>query len=99
MYKDVLASRLGLSSVSDSLLEAEMTRYSLKVQGLLGHRCSTPMLAMTVNSELYSTEKDAKLIASSSLSGKLIQMSKMPLQDHISMSMRQMMEWIDKRMR
>lgn len=99
MYKDVLASRLGLSSVSDSLLEAEMTRYSLKVQGLLGHRCNTPMLAMTMSKDLYSTEKDAKLIASSSLNGKLIQIPKMPLHDHINASLKQMMEWIEKRMR
>jgi esterase FrsA len=99
MYKDVLASRLGLSSVSDSLLEAEMTRYSLKVQGLLGHRCPTPMLAMSMNNNLYSTESDAKLIASSSLNGKLISMPKTLHQDHITASLMQMMEWIEKKMR
>lgn len=98
MYKDVLASRLGLCSVSDSLLIAEMTRYSLKVQGLLGHRCHTPMLATSMNNEIYNTAEDAKLIASSSLSGKLIQMPKTPLQDHITESIKQTMTWINKKM-
>lgn len=98
MYKDVLASRLGLCSVSDSLLVSEMYRYSLKVQGLLGHRCSTPMLAVCMNNQLYHTIEDAKLIASSSLHGKFVQIPKKPLRNHVEESLKQTMEWIDNMM-
>ncbi|HEB5885863.1 TPA: esterase FrsA, partial [Yersinia enterocolitica] len=45
MYMDVMASRLGMADAADEILRAEMNRYSLKTQGLLGRRCQTPMLA------------------------------------------------------
>ncbi|EPU4968953.1 esterase FrsA, partial [Citrobacter freundii] len=45
MYLDVLASRLGMHDASDEALRVELNRYSLKVQGLLGRRCPTPMLS------------------------------------------------------
>lgn len=96
MYKDVLASRLGMNNVPDSLLAAEMTRYSLKVQGLLGRRTAVPMLAMCTDQTVYGVKDDAQLIASSSSHGKLMQVNKRPLRNHINTSLKNMMDWIAK---
>ena len=97
MHKDILASRLGLNHVPDSLLATEMTRYSLKIQGLLGRRRSqVPMLAMCTDHTIFGVQDDAKLIASSSEQGKLMQINKRPLRNHINLSLKQMMEWIVK---
>ncbi|USS96831.1 alpha/beta hydrolase [Serratia symbiotica] len=37
---DVLASRLGMVHAADNTLKIELSRYSLKAQGVLGRRCS-----------------------------------------------------------
>ncbi|CAK8744392.1 Esterase FrsA [Sodalis praecaptivus] len=45
MYLDVMASRIGMAGVADGALKTELNSYSLKVQGLLGRSCPTPILA------------------------------------------------------
>lgn len=97
MYRDMLASRLGLHLTSDSLLQAEISSYSLKLQGLLGRRCQTPMLAVNRASEPFSPLSDAKLIASSSLKGKLIQTPARPMIDNFQYAIEQIVEWANER--
>lgn len=94
MYKDVLASRLGLSSISDELLKAELSSYSLKNQGLLGHRCITPMLAIAIENDKINSAEDAKLIASSSQQGKLLSIPSSPLKTSLHKAATEITHWI-----
>lgn len=73
MYLDVLASRLGMHDASDEALRVELNRYSLKVQGLLGRRCPTPMLSGFWKNDPFSPEEESRLITTSSSDGKLIE--------------------------
>lgn len=57
MYLDVLASRLGMHDASDEALRVELNRYSLKVQGLLGRRCPTPMLSGYWKNDPFSRKR------------------------------------------
>ncbi len=98
MYKDVLASRLGLSSVSDELLKAELKSYSLKNQGLLGHRCMTPMFAIAIENDKLSPIEDAKLIASSSQQGKVLSIPSSPLKASLHKAAIEMTQWIKKQL-
>lgn len=97
MYLDVLASRLGMSSASDAALRTELNRYSLKVQGLLGRRCPTPMLAACWQGDPFSPESDSRLIVSSSAAGRLLPVAVSPLQGSFDRALRQISEWIAKR--
>lgn len=97
MHKDVLASRLGLCETSDALLKAELSSYSLKVQGLLGHRCSTPMLAIAVEGDEFSPLSESKLIVSSSADGELLQMKSSPLRENTQKTISHLVEWIKRK--
>lgn len=98
MYKDVLASRLGLSSISDELLKAELSSYSLKNQGLLGHRCITPMFAIAIENDKINSIEDAKLIASSSQHGKLLSIPSSPLKTSLHKAATEMTYWIKQQL-
>ncbi|CAM3335028.1 putative hydrolase with alpha/beta-hydrolase domain [Xenorhabdus nematophila ATCC 19061] len=71
MYIDVLASRLGIYHIDENRLRSELGYYSLKNQGLLGRRCSVPMLSVYWEDDIFSPRKDSKLIAMSSIDGSL----------------------------
>ncbi|MDC9582162.1 esterase FrsA [Xenorhabdus sp. PR6a] len=71
MYIDVLASRLGIYHVDEERLRAELNCYSLKKQGLLGRRCTVPMLSVYWQDDIFSPRQDSKLIAMSSMDGSL----------------------------
>ncbi len=99
MYMDVLASRMGMSNASDSVLKTELNRYSLKTQGLLGRRCSTPMLAAYWEGDPLSPKEESQLIASSSLNGKLISIPRTPVYQSFHKSLLQICDWLRDKMR
>ncbi|UCQ17167.1 esterase FrsA [Edwardsiella tarda] len=96
MYIDVLASRLGMASVSDAALLTELRCYSLKTQGLLGRRCPTPMLAAYWDRDPFSPRQEAQLIANSSSDGALLPVAASPLYQGFDRALRQICEWINK---
>lgn len=99
MYMDVLASRMGMSNASDSVLKTELNRYSLKTQGLLGRRCPTPMLAAYWESDPLSPKEESQLIVSSSLNGKLISIPRTPVYQSFHKSLLQICDWLKDKMR
>ncbi|MBU9857136.1 esterase FrsA [Rahnella bonaserana] len=99
MYMDVLASRIGMSSASDSALKTELNRYSLKMQGLLGRRTPTPMLAAYWENDIFSPKAEARLIADSSSEGKLLAIQNEPLYEHFDKALHEICEWLQKHMR
>ncbi|MFZ1873720.1 MAG: esterase FrsA [Chania sp.] len=99
MYMDVLASRMGMSNASDSVLKTELNRYSLKTQGLLGRRCPTPMLAAYWDGDPLSPKAEAQLIASSSLDGKLIAIPRSPVYESFHKSLLEICNWLKDKMR
>ncbi|EMZ5846268.1 esterase FrsA [Yersinia enterocolitica] len=99
MYMDVMASRLGMADAADEILRAEMNRYSLKTQGLLGRRCQTPMLAGFWENDPFSPKEEAKLICSSSADGKLLPISSTPLYDNFHRALLQTSQWLEDKMR
>lgn len=58
MYMDVIASRLGMFDASDSALRVELSRFSLKTQGLLGRRCPLPMLSGYWKNDMFSPPEE-----------------------------------------
>lgn len=99
MYMDVLASRIGMSTASDSALKTELNRYSLKTQGLLGRRTPTPMLAAYWESDIFSPKSEARLIADSSSEGKILTIKSEPLYQHFDSALHEICEWLEKHMR
>lgn len=98
MYMDVLASRLGMASAADSALRVELSRYSLKTQGLLGRRCPTPMLSAYWPNDPFSPAEESKLIVNSSLDGKLMPIALSPVLSNFDKALRDIVDWLAKRL-
>ena len=98
MYLDVLASRLGMHDASDEALRVELNRYSLKTQGLLGRRCPTPMLSGYWQNDPFSPEEESRLIASSSVDGKLMQIPFKPVYRNFDKALKEIAGWINHRL-
>ena len=96
MYMDVLASRIGMANVSDSALKVELSRYSLKTQGLLGRRCPTPMLAGYWENDPFSPKEEATLIVSSSSSGTLLTVKSAPVYQNFHHALLNIRDWLKK---
>ncbi|MEB6337669.1 esterase FrsA [Serratia rhizosphaerae] len=99
MYMDVLASRMGMADASDNVLKMELNRYSLKMQGLLGRRCYTPMLSGYWEQDPLSAKAESQLIASSSLDGKLLAIPRAPVYRSFHKALQQMSSWLNDKMR
>lgn len=97
MYLDVLASRLGMHDASDEALRVELNRYSLKTQGLLGRRCPTPMLSGFWKDDPFSPEEESRLITSSSLDGKLLNVPFNPVYRNFDKALKEIAGWINNR--
>ncbi|MCX0498926.1 esterase FrsA [Erwinia billingiae] len=98
MYMDVLASRLGMATASDSALRIELNRYSLKMQGLLGRRCPTPMLSGYWPNDPFSPEEESRLIVNSSADGKLMPIPLSPAMLNFDKALRDIVDWLAKRL-
>lgn len=98
MYLDVLASRLGMHDASDEALRVELNRYSLKVQGLLGRRCPTPMLSGFWKNDPFSPEEESRLITTSSSDGKLIEIPFNPVYRNFDRALQEITDWINHRL-
>ncbi|WP_410016282.1 esterase FrsA [Sodalis sp. C49] len=96
MYMDVLASRMGMAHASDAALKIELSRYSLKTQGLLGRRCPTPMLSGFWDNDPFSPKEEAALIASSSLSGTLFRIKSAPVYQNFHRALLEIRDWLAK---
>lgn len=99
MYMDVLANRLGMGNTTDSALRTELNRYSLKVQGLLGRRCPTPLLSGYWPNDVFSPESESQLIVSASADGKLMPIALSPLMHNFDQALKEIAQWIAKRLR
>ncbi|MGM3175679.1 esterase FrsA [Dickeya lacustris] len=99
MFMDVLASRLGMPYSSDEALLVEMGRYSLKTQGLLGHRCPTPMLSGYWKDDLISPKEESQLIVNSSLQGKLLSLDATPVYDSFHQGLQHIINWLHHQLR
>ncbi|BDH46985.1 esterase FrsA [Salmonella enterica subsp. enterica serovar Choleraesuis] len=96
MYIDVLASRLCMPTATDSALSMELSRFSLKTQGLLGRRCPVPLLSAFWDNDPFSPEDDSRLIVNSSGQGKLIKIPTTPLYRSFDSALDQISDWIVK---
>lgn len=98
MYLDMLASRLGMHDASNHALRAELSRYSLKTQGLLGRRCSTPMLSGFWKDDLFSPKSESCLITSSSAEGKLLSIPSSPVYHNFDHALEKITGWINDKL-
>lgn len=93
-YKDMLASRLGLTSVSNQKLAAELNYFSLKNQGLLTHSCPIPVMNIIFEDDKLSNLSEAKLIQSAKQS-KIVTIPKTPLQKGLQNAFAQSVKWME----
>ncbi|WP_456309098.1 esterase FrsA [Serratia proteamaculans] len=98
MYMDMLASRLGMSGTSDSALRTELSRFSLKIQGLLGRRCPTPMLSGYWAHDPFSPEEESRLITNSSSAGRLLKINTSPAMANFDKGLRDICDWLAQRL-
>ncbi|MEN5016610.1 esterase FrsA [Erwinia sp. Eh17-17] len=98
MYMDMLASRLGMSGTSDSALRIELSRFSLKIQGLLGRRCPTPMLSGYWAHDPFSPEEESRLITRSSSAGRLLKINTSPAMANFDQGLRDICDWLAKQL-
>lgn len=93
MYKDMIAQRLGLNNISDQQLMAELTCFSLKKQGLLLRPCHVPLLNISFEGDLISSDDEAKLLQSTQ---KTISMKikKSHFKESLPSSLAQSLKWI-----
>jgi esterase FrsA len=94
MYMDVLASRIGMPYASNEALRAELHRYSLKMQGLLGRRTSIPMLSGYWDNDPFSPKQESSLIAGSSADGKVIAIPSRPMYDSYERALKDICHWL-----
>ena len=94
MYMDMLASRLGMSSTSDSALRIELSRFSLKLQGLLGRRCAVPMLSGYWPDDPFSPEEESRMIVNSSARGRLLTIKPAPSLSNFDRGLREICDWL-----
>ncbi|WP_034912573.1 esterase FrsA [Erwinia sp. 9145] len=99
MYMDVLASRLGMRSASDDALRAELNRYSLKTQGLLGRRTPVPLLSAWWPDDVFSPEEESTLIVRSSGDAKRLPIARSPAMHNFDKALRDIVDWLAKRLR
>lgn len=69
------------------------------MQGLLGRRTPTPMLAAYWENDIFSPKAEARLIADSSSEGKLLPIQNEPLYEHFDKALHEICEWLQKHMR
>lgn len=93
IYRDVIASRLGLTVISDQQLQAELKFFSLKEQGLLSRPCSVPILNIYYDSDRISSLDEMKLITSTK-KVSLIQIKALTLKESFQQSSQQIANWI-----
>jgi esterase FrsA len=94
MFMDILASRLGMSNTSNELLQAEMNHFSLKVQGLLGRNCPTPLLSGYWQNDKISTKEESRLIVGSSAQGQLLEIPANPLFNSFEKALNEICQWL-----
>ncbi|MBS9435685.1 esterase FrsA [Photorhabdus noenieputensis] len=94
MYLDMFASRLGIYNVDENAFRLELGCYSLKKQGLLGRRCSVPMLAGYWQNDIFSSKEESKLIAMSSMDGKLLAIPTKPVYHSFNKALREISQWL-----
>ncbi|PHM44629.1 fermentation/respiration switch protein [Xenorhabdus mauleonii] len=95
MYFDVLASRLGIGFVDKERLHSELSCYSLKNQGLLGRRCTVPMLSVYWEDDIFSPRKDSRLIAMSSMDGSLRAIPAKSVYSGFKQSLHEISVWLE----
>ena len=80
------------------VVRAELLSYSLKNQGLLGRRTSTPMLSAYWTNDLFSPEEESKLIASSSSQGKALLIPVKPVIASFDKALNEISDWLAQRL-
>ncbi|MDF7671528.1 alpha/beta hydrolase [Orbaceae bacterium ESL0721] len=93
MYKDMLASRLGLSTTSNQQLSAELNYFSLKNQGIISRPCQVPVFNILFENDQLSTVNEAKLITSLK-QNRVITVAKTPLIKNFYQAVTQSVAWI-----
>jgi len=94
IYRDIIASRLGVNSISDQQLLAELKFFSLKEQGLLARPCSLPVLNIHYEGDMMSSLDEIKLITSSK-KVSLVQIKAFSLKESLKQSSAQSAKWIE----
>ncbi|WP_392562548.1 alpha/beta hydrolase [Orbus sturtevantii] len=94
IYRDIIASRLGLNNISDQQLMAELKFFSLKEQGLLARPCSVPILNIHYEGDVMSSLDEIKLITSSK-KVSLVQLKALSLKESLKQSSAQSAKWIE----
>ncbi|MDF7667754.1 alpha/beta hydrolase [Orbaceae bacterium ESL0727] len=93
IYKDMVASRLGLDTISNQQLAAELCCFSLKNQGIINRPCHVPVMSILFEDDPLSTMSEAKLITSCK-QHKIVTIARTPLQKNFQKAMIASTDWM-----
>lgn len=93
IYRDIIASRLGHTVISDQQLLAELQFFSLKEQRLLTRPCSMPILNIYYEGDSMGSLDDIKLLKSTK-KVSLIHIKALSLKKSLVQSSAQSSKWI-----
>jgi len=97
MYLDVLASRLGKTTVDINSLAGQMKAWSLKVQGfLVSRRTKVPILALGLERDPISPYSDNKLVALFSEYGKAKKIEAKTITQGYEQSLDLAIKWLEE---
>ncbi|OBU06073.1 esterase FrsA [Morganella psychrotolerans] len=96
MYMDVLASRAAERCVDLDTIRSRLSCLSLKNQGLLGRRCTLPIMSVCWKDDVFSPKSESELIVRSSSDGKLLELGSTPVFDTFHKSLDETTRWLTK---
>jgi esterase FrsA len=94
MLRDTIANRMGLNSNDWEQLYYHCRGFSLKAQGLMGHRSTVPILSIGHKRDFICPEADIQALAASSRGGQALVLDKLPLFELYASALGRARDWL-----
>lgn len=94
MLRDTIANRMGVRSNDWEQLFHHCRGFSLKTQGLMGHRTTVPLLSIGHKRDFICPERDIQALAASSRGGQALVLDKLPLFEVYGRALAKARDWL-----
>ncbi|WP_445402368.1 esterase FrsA [Zobellella sp. An-6] len=94
MLRDTIANRMGVRSNDWEQLFHHCRGFSLKTQGLMGHRTTVPLLSIGHKRDFICPEQDIQALAASSRGGQALVLDKLPLFEVYGRALAKARDWL-----
>ncbi|WP_237332904.1 esterase FrsA [Zobellella iuensis] len=94
MLRDTIANRMGLRSNDWEQVYYHCQGFSLKTQGLMGHKTTVPLLSLGHKRDFICPERDIQALAASSRGGQALVLDKLPLFEVYGQALAKARDWL-----